>query len=729
MLHRQAQRSSARGTQGLPAANLGAAALTLILLLALVARLLSFAGGAETTYAEHEPLRAATAAERTGWGAFTPLPENPADSSLLTTLLAAVLPLAVGSGGAEVAHSLYTSDPGRILLVLRLACLVIGVLGAGVVAAGAARFAGRRAGWFAGALTAISPFWVEKTVHVGPEGLSLLCSAAALWQLVEHARTGRFRHALAAGAAIGLAGAAASDGLALLIALPLAGRGATTWRRVPGWLAALPVAAVTLALGAPAFVHAPLAVLTRAPAFFGAGLGAAGPPLGSAAAALRMLVGWLPFLLALLGVAAAARRGRSCDRTLIVATLAVAFVALWRGGTAPSAYAAAAPGLLLLAALGWSESGLVLWREPSRQELQVAAGIVLAFALAGTLRTIVDRWTPTPREQAGRWIRNHVPPGWVLLLQENAVRVPTLARAAEFQRLAGRGVVSEDRAREYSEEQSLFQVVPLPPREAADEEVALFYDPNLARFFPWLVLQDEPPPGARLAEPARELRGKFGRLFRVGWSVGARFEGSAGKRTGITILERPAPESDMLLRSSEAGLYPQMVEILGGPEVSAVRDTSRVFAAWLLEAGASLRSIGELEGAEVFLTLAKERDSENAEVYFQLAEVQLLHEALDEAKELLLTALSREPFHGRAHYELGTILDKEGDFAGAEVEYKAAILTLTEDVILLNAHARLGELLVRRGDISGARQQLELIRQVDPEGGAAKRLASVLGES
>ncbi len=729
MIHRRAQRTSATRTQGLPSTNLGAARLALILLLALVPRLLSFAGGAEATHAEHGHLLAALAPERTGWGAFTPLPENPADSSLLTTLLAALQPLAVGTGGPEVAHSLYTSDPGRILFVSRLACLVIGVLGAGVVAAGASRFAGRRAGWFAGALTAISPFWVERTVHVGPDGLSFLCSAVAVWQLVEHARTGRIRHALAAGAAIGLAGAAASEALVLLIVLPLAGRGAATWRRVPGWLAALPLAALTFALGAPAFLQAPLAVLTRAPAIFGPELDAAGPPLASAAAALRMLVGWLPFLLALVGLAAAARRGRSCDRILIVATLAVALVALWRGGTVPGAYSAAAPGLLLLAALGWSEGGLVLWREPSRQELHVAAMIVLGISFVGTLRTIADRWTPSPREQAVRWIRHNVPPRWVLLMQEDAVRVPTLARAAEFQRLAGRGVVSEDRAREYSEEQDLFQVVPLPPTEATDEEVALFYDPNLTRFFPWLVLQDEPPPGARLNEPARELRQKFGRLFRAGWRVGARLEGRGGQRTGITILERPDPESDMLLRSSEAGLYPEMVEILGGPEVSTVRDTSRVFAAWLLEAGTSLRSIGELEGAEAFLTLAKEKDAENAEVYFQLAEVEMLHESLDEAKELLLNALSHEPFHGRAHYELGTILDNEGDFTGAEIEYKAAILTLTEEVILLNAHARLGELLARRGDISGARQQLELIQQVDPEGGAAKRLARVLGES
>jgi tetratricopeptide (TPR) repeat protein len=726
MLHLPTDHSPAVAKPALGPANLGAAGVALVLVLALVPRLLSFPGASEVVPAEHDHLALATSAERTGWGPFALVPENPAESSLLTTWLAFVQPLAVGTTPPGVIHSLYTHDPGRILVVSRLACLLIGILGAGAVAAGAARLAGRRAGWFAGALCALSPFWVERTVRVGPEGLMLLCSATALWQLVEQARTGRFRHALAAGAAIGLAGATASEGLVLLVALPLAGRGAATWRGIPSWLAALPVAALTLLLGAPGIVQAPLGVLARPAALVAPELDGTGPPVGYAAAGLRNLLGWLPFLLALLGLVAAVRRGRRCDWTLIVATLAAAFAALWRGALHPGGYAAAAPGLFLLAALGWSESGLVFRREPTRRELQLVAVIVLGLAAAGSLRTIVDRWTPTPRQQALAWIRRNVPPGSVLLLQEDAVRVPTRARAEEIQRLAGRGVISEERARAYAEQGALFQVVPLPASDAAAEEVALFYDPNLARFFPWLVLQDEPPPGRRLAASARELRRKFGRLFAAGWNVGARFEGRERTRTGITILARPAPESDALLRSSEATLYPEMIEVLGSPEMSGVRDTSRVFASWLLEAGGALRSIGELDGAEAFLNVARDRDPENAEGHFQLALVHLLDESFDRAKELLLTALSHDPFHGGAHYNLGMILEKEGDFAGAEVEYTAAALSLADPTV---AHARLGALLTRRGDISGARQQLELIRRLDPDGEAARYLTEILGES
>jgi hypothetical protein len=79
----------------------------------------------------------------------------------------------------------------------------------------------------------------------------------------------------------------------------------------------------------------------------------------------------------------------------------------------------------------------------------------------------------------------------------------------------------------------------------------------------------------------------------------------------------------------------------------------------------------------------------------------------------MLAALDRDPRHGGAHFNLGTLLELEGDVRGAETEYRAAIVDLEDPV---PAHVRLGELLAAQGRLDEARAELDVVRRLRPDG-------------
>jgi Flp pilus assembly protein TadD len=111
------------------------------------------------------------------------------------------------------------------------------------------------------------------------------------------------------------------------------------------------------------------------------------------------------------------------------------------------------------------------------------------------------------------------------------------------------------------------------------------------------------------------------------------------------------------------------------------------------------------------LELARGRESGNAEVWFEIGLTRLLEQRFEEAMSALHRAIRIDPGHGPAHYNLGSLLEREGDLSGAETEYRAAIPRLEDPT---PAHTRLGVVLALKGALDEARVELEAVRRLSP---------------
>jgi Flp pilus assembly protein TadD len=551
----------------------------------------------------------------------------------------------------------------------------------------------------AGGLVAIAPGAVAGSTSAGAGGLLLLASSGTLLILSSGFTASPARGALG-GIAIGLATASGGGGAGLLLGLPWAVRVGAARRATA--IALLP-AGMLLGLAA-----APGA-LGRLPAFPS---GPAGPPSDAASPLLAALLrlgegaGVVGTLFALGGALRVAHRGEAGERAILAATAGSLLLAVLRSGPDPTALCVALPGVGLLAARAIAGA-------PSGRAFAGAAAL-LAAAL-GTAGLLASRWAPTPQERAAAWIRGNVPANAPLLVEDPDVLVPTPAGLEALRALAAIGRVAAERVEEYAPSgKTLF---PVPLGGGAARERALWYDPNLAQFFPWMVLRERIPDDGAEAE-LEAARRVFHEYFREAWTEAARFPSGLSRAAAVVVLSRP--EGFELDRKRLAPLAP----VLASRELQAVRDTSTAFTQWLREAGASLRAGGELAGARGFLDLAVTRDSTDAETWVQLALVHLARGRDEDAKADLVKGLELDPFHGGIHYHLGVVLESEGDPAGAETEYRAAITYLSDPRA---AHARLGALLFARGDAAGARAELATLKSVDPFGDATRVLEELLG--
>ena len=127
--------------------------------------------------------------------------------------------------------------------------------------------------------------------------------------------------------------------------------------------------------------------------------------------------------------------------------------------------------------------------------------------------------------------------------------------------------------------------------------------------------------------------------------------------------------------------------------------------------GAMLQGRGDLAGAEKQYAVALSIRPEDATVNNAIAGANLAAGHPDAAITYLQTALHSRPDYFDAHYNLGTALAMQNNFAAAVEEFRAAVRLNSRDA---NAEANLGAALAELGNWKEARAHLERALAVDP---------------
>jgi Flp pilus assembly protein TadD/mono/diheme cytochrome c family protein len=127
--------------------------------------------------------------------------------------------------------------------------------------------------------------------------------------------------------------------------------------------------------------------------------------------------------------------------------------------------------------------------------------------------------------------------------------------------------------------------------------------------------------------------------------------------------------------------------------------------------GAMLQGRGDLAGAEKQYAVALSIRPEDATVNNAIAGANLAAGHPDAAIAYLQTALHSRPDYFDAHYNLGTALAMQNNFAAAVEEFRAAVRLNSQDA---NAEANLGAALAELGNWKEARAHLERALAVDP---------------
>ena len=627
----------------------------------------------------------------------------PGGSDAVGSLLAGVVRLLPEPTEVALRVGHLFGDPDPALVTVRLLLVLLGALAAPLVAAAAARMGGRVAGLVAGALLALSPFALGSSFTLGPAALLLLGGSAALAGLTRAARGEGGALATGAGAGLALA-AGGGGGLGLLAAIPFAREDSP--RRTAAWLVlALVSGAAVFAVLSPASI----AGFPRLP-----GVATARPvdsPLLAAIGAVFLAAGPLAFGLAVIGKLDLMRRRTAGSWAVLVATGGAFLVPVLRHGSAVEPLAAALPGIFLLAGVAAAAPGLSVARRG-------AALVAVALALFGAGSFLVAGFVRRPTDAASEWIRRNVNASEVLLVEAGGPRLPSVEGVREARALTAEGALPPDRLARYAPAGKVFQPIPLPASGSIGLESALCYDPNLVQFFRWIVLSD-PISDWREATELATARSIFREYFEQDWETAARFDPGLSRRPGVTVLHRRADFTE-LDRTRLGGL----AGVLGTEEATALRTGSEAYLEWITSAGTAFRQVNDLIAAERFLDFATLLDSTRVEPRYQYALVELQRENLPMAKERLFGVLMLDTEHGGALYNLGTVLEAEGELEGAAIQYAAAIPRMDDPS---PAHARLGALLVRFGRPEEAREQLEAIRRLAPDSEAERHLEAILG--
>jgi Flp pilus assembly protein TadD/mono/diheme cytochrome c family protein len=127
--------------------------------------------------------------------------------------------------------------------------------------------------------------------------------------------------------------------------------------------------------------------------------------------------------------------------------------------------------------------------------------------------------------------------------------------------------------------------------------------------------------------------------------------------------------------------------------------------------GAMLQGRGDIAGAEKQYAVALSIRPEDATVNNAIAGANLAAGHPDAAITYLQTALRSRPDYFDAHYNLGTALAMQNNFAAAVAEFHTAVHLNPEDA---NAEANLGAALAELGNWKEARVHLEKALAIDP---------------
>ncbi|HMB68611.1 MAG TPA: hypothetical protein VKU85_04845, partial [bacterium] len=412
--------------------------------------------------------------------------------------------------------------------------------------------------------------------------------------------------------------------------------------------------------------------------------------------------------------------GPRAERAVAAATGGVLLVALARLGADPEALAGVMPGAAILAA------GLAARVRPAAAGPALAAAVAVALLAppaVGAIRDLGAYAGSSSLEQAEVWIRDRVPDESVLLVEESRLHLPTPEGVAEMEALAAAGTVSPSRRQAYVGNGHTFRTLPLPPSTPNPLERALFYDPNLAKRFAYLVLTELPPVEREVATERTPIelltaRRLFHEYFRESWRQEARFESGRENEPDLIVLGRPEGFEPDLESLGKLGYV-----LLRDPLLT-LREESSAFTDWALEAGRALLAVGDLPAARAYLGMVTERDSTRVEGRLEHARVLTLLGEPARAKREVLLGLSEDPYHGGLHLHMGALLEQEGDFRGAAVEYGAAAAQMADPSIPM---AQLGQLLFRMGESEAAHSQLDLLEERHPDAPATRALREFLG--
>lgn len=636
-----------------------------------------------------------------------PVPADPGQSSAWVTALS-ILHRFTGEPTITLANApSLPPDPDPLLGAARILAALLCVVAVALTAVAARRLGGLAAAWVAGGLVALSPLALSQGATAGPGALNLavaaglLCAVAGIRPRASFAT--RWAPALWGGAAV----AAGGGGAGLLAGLLVVGTPLPAWIAgglagallAPGAVAAFPM----LPRGSFAFPAAP------PPSPFLAGI-----------LVLASAVGWPGLAVAVPGkLLALARRddSRRAAHAVVYATGGAFVVALLRPGSTPADLCSALPGVALLAGIALASLrpiGALPWTPG------VVRAVVLLVPAIGAWATVSSPWRGDALEETSEWIRFNAPSAATILSEEPRLDVPTKKGLAQLEALVADGRVGKERLEEYSLDGRVFGVLPLPPRTRRPLERALFYDPNLASHFSYLVLRDLPKTDDATSGKPEELRSArrlFHEYFRDRWHEAARFKASRRGEAGLTVLRRPDGFEVDLKSLGELGV------LLVSEPLEKLRRESARLTDWAMEAGLASLEEGNVDGARAYLGMVTERDPDRVDARYEFAKVLMLRGQMDRAKEELLAGMSLDPYDGRIHLQLGMVLEREGDVAGAITEYRAAVDHLDDPSV---ARARLGAILYRTGDTSGAREQLSELRASAPRSEATRTLEAVL---
>lgn len=627
-------------------------------------------------------------------GGPLPIPADPSLSDAWLSLLSVLdqfTPLPVVTAGSAPA---VPPDPDPLIHAGRLMGIVLASVAVALVAAAGARRGETMGAWVAGGLVALSPLAFDQSLTGGAGSLFLVAAAGLVWALAGE------RGALAGGFG-GLAAATGGGGVGLLAGLPVSRLGSRrAWAVAAGALLLLAPGVV------PGFPQLPRGGLGHGPA--------TGSPLWGALWILGGAVGLPALLLAVGGIVRAFRNPGRANRGVAAATLAAVGLALLRRGADPAALTIAVPGLALLA----TGEIVRLTRSGDMARARLILGLALLFPVLGLGRAVANQWIDTPREAAEAWVRMHVEPNAPILMEDPDLDLPTAEGARQLNALVQAGRLDAARLATYVAPGKTFAPVSLTPPVTEPMEPALFYDPNLAESFQWMILKDLPveEDESETAE-VRTCRKLFHEYFRSAWTEAARFPAGPEGGDGLTILHRPEGFELDLEALGKIGF------VLTRRHMLQLRERSQAFTDWALLAGQAFLEAGETKPARSLLGMASEREPDNPEARFQFALALALLGSRERAQEELLQGLALDPYHGGIHYQLGVLLEEQDDLEGAEVEYRAAI-EYQEDPQF--ARASLGGLLVRQGDLTGAAEQLAILRREHPNAESTRYLAGIL---
>jgi 4-amino-4-deoxy-L-arabinose transferase-like glycosyltransferase len=530
-----------------------------VLLVALALRLWGIGWGLPTAPEEAYPLKVAwVMSGLSGTGPFTLNPHFFWYPTLYIYLNLGLLEfvrlylLVTGqASGAPAIRTLYLTDPTSFYLAARSMTACLGALLVLPVYLLGRRAGGRSVAAAGAILVACNPALVSKSQMVDvdiPLALLVTVSLAQSVWLATREELPKIHSWILAGATVGLAASMKYPGVLALI--PLLVAIALRARSLSGFLSRALLACLGAAV---AFaLTSPFVILDASEALRDLGaervlleLGHFGSERGAAwafyfVAWFRKLMGWLPGVLALLGIGWFAVGLRPRWAVISGAWIAGFFLAI--SGWALKADRYLLPVVPAATVFAAAAAGAIFARMRNQTRASLATALVVLVCLVTDLprwQVALARQEMDPAQAAAIWIEENLPEGSMVVTESYGPRVysPLTAPTAEEVQRVGRG-----------EAVKRFWLVPVPMFQVEPERAAVYYDPRLySEADAWVTT------GAVRSryqhEPERfPNQNEFYRWLETHWTEAARFEPPGGAGSEVILFRNPDRSEPFALR-------------------------------------------------------------------------------------------------------------------------------------------------------------------------------------